>query len=88
MKKLKNNCHRTEIFISPKNYKQLRKKEDLQKQWFVECRFFDPIFSSKYPKGFQYRIRMNSYDITSKSLNKILTVHLELNENWLLKGER
>lgn len=78
MKELKNNCHRTEIFISPKNYKQLRKKEDLQKQWSVECRFFDPIFSSKYPKGFQYRIRMNSFDTIAERKIAVETIKEEM----------
>lgn len=65
--KLKNGCSRTQVFISPKNYKSLKSKVDLQKQWFVECRFYDPRFEEKYPKGFQYRIRFTSAkNITEK----------------------
>ncbi|WP_027384947.1 tyrosine-type recombinase/integrase [Epilithonimonas caeni] len=62
MKNLKNGCSRTEVFISPKNYKELRSKEDLKKKWFVQCIFYDPLFESKYPKGFQYRMKVNVFD--------------------------
>ena len=62
MKNLKNGCIRTEVFISPKNYKELRSKEDLKKKWFVQCVFHDLLFESKYPKGFQYRMKINVFD--------------------------
>ncbi|NAW51202.1 hypothetical protein GNY06_07375, partial [Elizabethkingia argentiflava] len=66
MKNLKNGCTRTEVYISPKNYKSLKSKEYLKKQWFVECRFFDPLFESKYPKGFQYRVKSNVFNSISE----------------------
>ncbi|MDV3685263.1 hypothetical protein CMU45_02575 [Elizabethkingia anophelis] len=59
MKNLKNGCKRTEVFVSPKNYKILKGKADLNKNWSVECRFFDPKFKDKYPDGFQYRKKFN-----------------------------
>ncbi|WP_407501367.1 tyrosine-type recombinase/integrase [Elizabethkingia anophelis] len=59
MKNLANGCKRTEVFISPKNYKTLKAKSDLNKSWAVECRFFDPKFAEKYPKGFPYRKKLN-----------------------------
>ena len=46
-KQLRNGCSRTEVFISPKNYKTLKNKSDLTKDWFVECRFYDPLFKDK-----------------------------------------
>lgn len=80
---LRNGCSRTEVFISPKNYKSLRNKSDLQKDWFVECRFHDPKFVGKYPKGFQYRKRANFETIQErKEAVKILK---ELMENELDK---
>lgn len=27
----------------------------MPKYWFVECRFHDPVYATKYPSGFQYR---------------------------------
>ncbi|MGC4130232.1 MAG: site-specific integrase [Bergeyella sp.] len=78
MKNLKNNCVRTEVFISPKNYKTLRSKEDLKKKWFVECRFFDPVFAHKYPKGFQYRIKMNVFDSITERKKAVETAKEEM----------
>lgn len=59
---LRNGCSRTEVFIFPKNYKSLRNKSDLDKDWFVACRFFDPKFAEQYPKGFQFRKRVNEFE--------------------------
>ena len=58
---LRNGCSRTEVFISPENYKQLKNNSALELDWFVECRFYDPKFIDKYPKGFQFRKRFNSF---------------------------
>lgn len=51
-KQLRNGCSRTEVFISPKNYKTLKNKSDLTKDWFVECRFYDPLFKINIRKVF------------------------------------
>lgn len=59
---LRNGCSRTEVFFSPKNYKSFRSVQDLQKDWFVECRFHDPNFTEKYPQGFQFRKRTNCFE--------------------------
>ncbi|MDV2459906.1 hypothetical protein CMU99_16435 [Elizabethkingia anophelis] len=59
MKNLTNGCRRTEVFISPKNYKTLKAKSDLNKSWAVQCRFYDPKFAEQYPDGFQYRKKLN-----------------------------
>lgn len=77
---LRNGCSRNEVFISPKNYKSLRNKSDLQKDWFVECRFFDPKFSGKYPKGFQYRKRANYETLQERKEAVILLKELMENE--------
>ncbi len=43
LKELRNGCTRTNIYIYLKNYKTLKHKFDLQKDWFVECWFYDPV---------------------------------------------
>ena len=58
---LRNGCSRTEVYFSPENYRKLRNNSDLQKDWFVECRFHDPKFKDKYPNGFQFRKRTNCF---------------------------
>lgn len=58
---LRNGCSRTQVFFSPTNYRQLKSNKDLEKDWFVECRFHDPSFSDKYPNGFQFRKRVNGF---------------------------
>lgn len=63
LKELPNGCSRTEVFVSPKNYKSIRSKAQLPKYWFVECRFFDPLFSEKYPNGYQYRKKFSGGSI-------------------------
>lgn len=63
LKDLQNGCSRTEVFISPKNYKSIKTKAQLPKYWFVECRFFDPHYSEKYPDGFQYRKKFSGTEL-------------------------
>lgn len=68
LKELQNGCSRTEVFISPKNYKSIKTKSQLPKYWFVECRFFDPNFSTKYPEGFQFRKKFSGTDLRELKL--------------------
>lgn len=63
---LRNGCSRTQVFFSPANYKTLRSTTDLEKDWFVECRFHDPAHEVKYPNGFQYRKRTNGFSTLSE----------------------
>lgn len=70
-KQLRNGCSRTEVFISPKNYKTLKNKSDLTKDWFVECRFYDPLFKDKYPEGFQFRRRPEKQSTLTDQKRKI-----------------
>jgi hypothetical protein len=70
-KQLRNGCSRTEVFISPKNYKTLKNKSDLTKDWFVECRFYDPLFKDKYPEGFQFRRRPEKQSTLADQKRKI-----------------
>lgn len=84
---LRNGCSRTEVFFSPENFKQLRNNSDLQKDWFVECRFHDPKFIARYPDGFQFRKRTNSFKTLSerKEAMKIYKENMEAlldNQNY------
>jgi len=65
LKDLNIGCSRTEVFISPKNYKALKAKSIMPKYWFVECRFFDPTFLEQYPSGFQFRKKFSGLDLPS-----------------------
>ncbi|RKS03724.1 hypothetical protein [Flavobacterium sp. 102] len=59
MKKLSNNCSRTEIWGSPKNWETTTSKSSLKKSWSVQCDFYDPTFKKEYPKGFPLRRKVN-----------------------------
>ena len=51
-------CSYSELWVSPANWQKATKK-DLDKDWYVQCVFFDPRFEKKYPKGFPYRKKAN-----------------------------
>ncbi|WP_273084520.1 tyrosine-type recombinase/integrase [Capnocytophaga gingivalis] len=51
-------CSYTELWVSPANWQKATKK-DLDKDWYVQCIFFDPRYEKKYPKGFPYRKKAN-----------------------------
>lgn len=61
MKKLQNNCSYTELWVSPKNWETTVARSSLQKNWYIQCYFYDPTFSEKYPKGFPFRRKVNKY---------------------------
>lgn len=54
-------CSYTDIWVHPKNWKTLTTKKSLDLNWYVECKFTDPLFLNKYPKGFPFRRKLNSY---------------------------
>lgn len=54
-------CHYSEIWVHPENWKSLTTQKSLKLNWYVECKFYDPLFKEKYPKGFPYRKKLNSY---------------------------
>ena len=51
-------CSYTELWVSPANWQKATKK-DLDKDWYIQCIFFDPRYEKKYPKGFPYRKKAN-----------------------------
>lgn len=67
-KKLLNGCTRGCVFVSPKNYKSLTSKSTFKKEWFVQCRFYDPIYKNAWPNGFQYRKKFTSDNLEELKL--------------------
>lgn len=61
MKNLLNNCTCTELWVSPSNWKTISGKKAIEANWYVQCDFFDPNFSEKYPKGFPFRKKLNKF---------------------------
>lgn len=59
MKNLKNGCSYSELWVSPEDWRTTTAKSSLKKQWYVQCYYYDPLFSSKYPKGFPFRKKLN-----------------------------
>ena len=51
-------CSYTDLWVSPANWQKATKK-DLDKDWYVQCTFFDPRHEKKYPQGFPFRKRAN-----------------------------
>ncbi len=49
-----NGCSHSDLFISP-NLKTLSAKNAMKKEWYVGCKFYDPIMKAKYPKGYFWR---------------------------------
>ena len=54
-------CSYTEVWVHPKNWKTLTSKKSLELNWYVECKFTDPLFIEKYPKGFPFRKKLNKF---------------------------
>jgi len=79
---VRNGCSRTSVFISPKNYKSLKSKKDLEKDWFVECKFYDPEFQEKYPNGFQFRRRPEKQSTLSEQ-KEIMKHYVQIMEREL-----
>lgn len=54
-------CAYSELWVHPENWKTLTSQKSLQLDWRVECKFYDPKFKEKYPKGFLFRKKINRY---------------------------
>jgi integrase len=76
---LRNGCSRTQFFVSPTDYLSLKSKADLQTEWYVECRFYDPEFSESKPNGKQFRRRVDKFTTLQerKAAVKILIEEME-----------
>lgn len=60
-KNLKFDCHYSDIWVNPANWKSISTQKSLKLNWYVECKFYDPLFKEKYPKGFPFRKRVNKF---------------------------
>ncbi|MHC6201520.1 tyrosine-type recombinase/integrase [Elizabethkingia miricola] len=49
-----NGCSYAKLFIFP-NPKKVSPKDAMKQKWYVGCKFYDPIYSDKYPKGYFWR---------------------------------
>lgn len=54
-------CSYSEIWVSPKNWETTTAKAALEKQWYVQCYFTDPLFLEQYPKGKPIRVKLNKF---------------------------
>lgn len=81
--KLLNGCHRTGVYFLPKDCLDFTAKSDFPNEWAVECRFYDPKFKTKYPKGFQYRRKFSSDSL--HVLKRTAILYKELMEERLDK---
>jgi len=61
MKQLLFGCSHSELWVSPANWQTTTAKASINKQWYVQCRFYDPLFKDKYPEGFQFRKKLNRF---------------------------
>lgn len=52
-------CYYSDVWVHPANWKTLTTQKSLKLNWYVECKFHDPLFKEKYPKGFPFRKRLN-----------------------------
>lgn len=55
------NCSYSELWVHPENWKTLTTQKSLKLDWYVECKFYDPLFKEKYPKGFPFRKKLNRF---------------------------
>ena len=54
-------CAYSDLWVHPENWKTLTSQKSLQLDWRVECKFYDPKFKEKYPKGFLFRKKLNRF---------------------------
>lgn len=54
-------CSYSDIWVSPSDWKTTTSKASLKKNWYVQCYFYDPLFKEDYPKGKEYRRKLNRF---------------------------
>jgi len=54
-------CAYSDLWVHPENWKTLTSQKSLKLDWRVECKFYDPKFKEKYPKGFLFRKKLNRF---------------------------
>lgn len=71
-------CHFTEVWASPADWKTTTSKKSLDKDWYVQCYFFDPKFKEKYPRGFPFRKKLNKIPTLEQRREAIQSLMLEI----------
>lgn len=79
-------CSYTEIWVHPKNWKTLTSKKSLELNWYVECKFTDPLFIEKYPKGFPFRKKLNKFKTLEERKGAIQMLLIEIPKLFEEKG--
>lgn len=79
-------CHYSDIWVHPKNWRTLNSQKSLKINWYVECKFHDPLFKEKYPKGFPYRKRLNKLRTLDERKAAIELLLIEIPKLFELKG--
>ena len=71
-------CGFTNLWVNPKNWKEAKSIKELRKQWYIQYKFYDPVFHDKYPEGFPVRIKLNRYKTlkSRKAAIKLLLVEI------------
>ncbi|WP_310381859.1 tyrosine-type recombinase/integrase [Flavobacterium sp.] len=54
-------CAYSDLWVHPENWKTLTSQKSLKLDWRIECKFYDPLFKEKYPKGFLFRRKLNRF---------------------------
>lgn len=54
-------CSFTELWVSPQNWKTVSGKKSLEKSWYIQCYFYDPLFKERFPNGKPYRKKLNKF---------------------------
>lgn len=76
--KVSNGCSYTNLWVSPSNWETVRSKKQLAKVWYIQCKFFDPLFKDKYPNGFPFRKRLNQYKTIEERQQAIRILKTEI----------
>lgn len=59
-------CSYSNLWVHPKNWRTTKSKNALEQNWYVECKFYDPEYKIKYPKGFSFRKKLNRFKTLSE----------------------
>lgn len=78
MTNLINGCSFSDTWVSPANWKTVTSKKSLSTVWYVACKFYDPYFTNKYPKGFLFKKRLNRFKTLEERKEAVAIVRDEM----------
>jgi integrase len=84
--KLENGCYFTDLWVSPKNWNTLTSRKSLSLNWYVQCKFHDPLFKEKYPDGFPFRKKVNGFQTLNERKEAIELLLSEIPKLFIDKG--